>query len=86
MNKNVALKISINEQEKHINHMHVNRPPRKKHAYITCYECGRKDHIAFYCSYNTKHSFSKKIWVSKDSHILTNTQGPIKVWVPKSST
>ena len=50
LNENVSIKISINEQEKHTNHMHANRPPRKKHAHITCYECGRKGHIAFYCS------------------------------------
>ena len=86
LNENVALKISINKKEKHTNHMHANRPPRKKHAHITCYECGRKGHIAFDCSFNAKHSSFKRIWVHKDSHILTNTQGPIKVWVPKSST
>ena len=86
LNENTALKISINEQEKHTNHMHSNRPPRKKHAHITCYECGRKGHVAFYYSFNAKHSFFKKIWVPKASHVLTNTQGPIKVWVTKSST
>ena len=86
LNENAALKISINQKEKHTNHMHANRPPRKKHARITFYKWGRKSHIAFYCSYNAKHSSFKKIWVPKCSHILTNTQGLIKVWVPKSST
>ena len=86
MNENVALKISINKKEKHTNHMHANRPPRKKHAHVTCYEYDRKNHIAFYCYFNAKHYFFKKIWVPKGSHVLTNTQGPIKVWVPKSST
>ena len=47
LNENDALKLTINEKEKHTNHMHANRPPRKKHAHITCYECGRKSHIAF---------------------------------------
>ena len=61
LNENVAVKISINEKEKHTNHMYANRPPRKKHAHVTCYECGRKGHIAFYCSFNAKHSFFKKI-------------------------
>ena len=86
LNGNVVLKISINEKGKHTNHIHANRPPRKKHAHITCYECGRKGHIAFYCSFNVKSSSIKKIWIPKGSHVLTNTQGPIKVWVPKSST
>ena len=86
LNENAAIKISINEKEKHTNHMHANRPSRKKHVHITCYECGKKGHIAFYCSYNAKHSSLKKIWVPKGSHILTNTQGPIKVWVSKFST
>ena len=66
--------------------MHANRPFRKKHAHITCYECGRKGHIAFYCSYKEKHSPFKKIWVPKGSHFLINNQGLIKVWVPRSST
>ena len=73
LNENATLKISINKQEKHTNHMHANRPPRKKHTHINCYECGRKGHIAFYCSYNAKHSSFKKIWVPKGFHILTNT-------------
>ena len=86
LNENTALKISKNKSEKHVNHMHANRSLRKKHAHISCYECGRKGHIAFYCSFNAKHHFVKKIWVPKGSHILSNPQGPIKVWVPKSST
>ena len=86
LNENVALKLTINEKEKHTNHMHVNRLLRKKHAHITCYKCGRKGHIAFHYSLEDKCSSFKKIWILKDSHILTNTQRPIKVWVPKSST
>ena len=66
--------------------MHANRHSRKKHAHTTCYECGRKCYIAFYCSYKAKHSPFKKIWVPKGSHVLTNNQGPIKVWVPRSLT
>ena len=31
LNENVAFKISKNRSEKHINHKHANRPPRKKH-------------------------------------------------------
>ena len=61
LNENAILKDFINEKEKHTNHMHANRPPRKKHAYITCYECGRKGHITFYCFYNAKHYSFKKI-------------------------
>ena len=86
LNENAGLKVSMNEKEKHINHIHGNRHSRKKHGHTTCYECGKKGHIAFYCFYNAKHSSFKKIWVPKGSHILTNTQGPIKVWVTKSST
>ena len=86
LNENTALKISKNRSEKHVNHMHANIPLRKKHAHISCYECGRKGHIAYYCSFNAKHPSVKKIWVPKGSHILSNPQGPIKVWVPKSST
>ena len=63
LNENAVLKISKNRSEKHINHMHANRSPRKKHAHISCYECGRKGHIAFYFSFNVKHSSVKKIWV-----------------------
>ena len=86
LNENVALKVFMNEKEKHINHMHGNRHSRKKHTHTTCYECGRKGHIAFYCFFKKKHSPFKKIWVLKGSHVLTNNQGPIKVWVAKSST
>ena len=43
--------------------------------------------ISHYCSFNKKISSTiKKIWVSKGSHVLTNHQGLIKVWVPKFST
>ena len=86
LNENAALKISINEKEKHTNHLHVNKHFRNKYPHTTCYECGRKGHIAFYCSYKVKHSPFKKIWVPKSFHILTNNQGPIKVWVPRSLT
>ena len=86
LNENATLKLTIDEKRKHTYHKHANRPPRKKHAHITCYECGRKGHIAFYCSFKVKCSSFKKIWVPKGSHVLTNTQGPIKVWVPKPST
>ena len=60
LNEKVALKVSTNKKEKHTNHMHVNRHFRKKHAHTTCYECGRKYHIAFYCSNKEKHSPFKK--------------------------
>ena len=70
----------MNEKKKHINHMHGNRNSRKKHAHITCYKCGRKGHIVFYCSFKKKHSSFKKIWVPKGSHVLTNNQEPIKIW------
>ena len=86
LNENATLKVSMNEKMKHTDHMHNNKHSRKKHAHTTCYECGRKGHIAFYCSFKKNHSLFKKIWVSKGFHVLTNNQGSIKVWVPKSST
>ena len=86
LDENATLKLTINEKKKHTYYKHANRPPRKKHTHTTCYECGRKGHIAFYCSIKVKCSSFKKIWIPKSSLVLTNTQGPIKVWVPKSST
>ena len=73
-----AHRLELEEKEKHTNHKYANRSPRKKHAHITCYECGRKGHIALYYSYNAKHFSLKEIWVPKGSHILTNTQGPTR--------
>ena len=74
LDENAALKLTINEKKKHTYHKHANRPPRKKHAHITCYECGRKCHIAFHSSLKVKCSSFKKIWVLKGSHVLTNIQ------------
>ena len=90
MNENVELKLSIDKKLKHCNHDCLkddNRQCRKKHAYITCYNCGRKGHISHYYSFNRNISSTmKRIWVPKGSHVLTNHKGPIKAWVPKSST
>ena len=86
MNENTTLKLSINEKLKHDDHKHDNRHFRKKHAHTTCYSCGRKGHNAFYYSFKKNVSSFKKIWFSKGSHVLTNNQGPIKVWLPKTST
>ena len=61
LNENVALKISTSKKENHAYHMHANRQFRKKHAHTTCYECGKKGHIAFYYFYKEKHSPFKKI-------------------------
>ena len=61
LDENAALKLTINEKKKHTYHKHANRPPKKNHAHITCYECGRKYHIAFYCSLKVKCSSFKKI-------------------------
>ena len=60
LNENATLKVSINRKENHTNHMHDNRHSRKKHAHTTCYEYGRKGHIAFYYSYKNKHYLFKK--------------------------
>ena len=61
LNENDVLKVSMNEKEKHVNHIHRYRHSRKKHAHTTCYECGRKGHIAFYYSFKNKHYPFKKI-------------------------
>ena len=57
LNENVALKTSMNEKLKHDNHKHDNRHFSKKHVHTTCYSCGRKWHIAFYCSFLKKCFF-----------------------------
>ena len=55
MNENATLKLSIDKKLKHCNHdwlKHDNRQYKKKHAHITCYNYGRKEHISHYCSFN----------------------------------
>ena len=84
MNENSALKLSLRENLMHGSHEHFknkNKHHRKKNANITCYKCGRIEHISYFC-----HSIVKRIWVPKGFHLLTNHQGPIKVWIPKIST
>ena len=40
--------MTTDEKRKLTYHKHATRSPRKKHAYITCYECGRKSiHVIF---------------------------------------
>ena len=56
LNENATLKGPTSKKEKYTNYMHANRQFRKKHAHSTCYECGRKCHIAFYYFYKKKHS------------------------------
>ena len=85
LNENVALKLYMNEKLKHNSYKHDNKHFRKKHVYTTYYSYCKKGHIAFYYSFKKNVSSFKKVWVSKSSHVLTNHQGPIKVWVPKSS-
>ena len=60
LNENAALNVSINKKVKHTDYMHDNRHSRKKHTHTTCYECGRKGHIAFYCFYKKKILPSRK--------------------------
>ena len=47
LNENAALKLTINEKKRHTYHKHANRSPKKKHAYITCYECGKNATLLF---------------------------------------
>ena len=90
MNENAALKLSIDEKSKYCSHdysRNENRQYRKKHAHVTCYNCGRKGHKSYYWSFKKNESSTmKRIWIPKGSHVLTNHQGPIKVRAPKSST
>ena len=84
MNENSALKLSLREIPMHGSHgcfKNKNNHYRKKNENITCYNCGRIGHISYFC-----HSTVRSIWVPKGSHLLTNHQRPIKVWVPKTST
>ena len=77
MNENNALKLSLRENPMHGSHgcfKNKNNHYRKKNVNITCYNCGRIEHISYFC-----HSIVKRIWVPKGSHLLTNHQGPIKV-------
>ena len=53
---------------------------------ITCFYCGRKGHGTSACYFRRNCNNIKMIWVPKGSFIHTNTQGPNKVWVPKSQT
>ncbi|XVF37301.1 hypothetical protein REPUB_Repub19eG0134400 [Reevesia pubescens] len=48
-----------------------------------CYCCGKKGHISYDCHHNDNAPKTSMVWVPKGSHVLTNPQGPIKVWVPK---
>ena len=46
LNENATLKVFMNEKLKHDDHEHGNKHFRNKHVQTTCYECGRKGHIA----------------------------------------
>ena len=54
--------------------------------FITCFYCGRKGHGTSTCYFRKNCNNIKMIWVPKRSLVNTNTQGPNKVWVPKSQT
>ena len=54
--------------------------------FLTCFYCGRKGHDTSTCYFRKKCNNIKMIWVPKGSSVNTNTQGPDKVWVPKSQT
>ena len=84
MNENSALKLSLKEIPVHSSHIHSqgrNNYYKRRNANVSCYKCGRIGHISYFC-----YTTVKKVWVPKGSHLLTNHQGPIKVWVPKTST
>ena len=84
MNENVVFKLSINEKAKQCSNedsIHENRHYRKMHGSVTCFNCGKK---CQQMPWKMTHLI-KRIWVPKGFHVLTNPQGPIKVWVPKSS-
>ena len=84
MNENSALKLSINEKTMQCSNEHLKSENRLywKHDNVTCYKCGVKGHMLYkyyYIKYDS--SLFKKIGVPKGSHILSNHEGPIKVWV-----
>ena len=53
---------------------------------ITCFYCGRKGHGTSTCYFRKNCNNIKMIWFPKGYLVNTNTQGPNKVWVPKSQT
>ena len=52
--------------------------------FLICFYCGKKGHGASTCYFRKNSNNIKMIWVPKGSFIKTDTQGPKKVWVPKS--
>ena len=84
MNENFVLKFSINEKTMQCSNKYSKFENRqnRKHKNVACYKCGVKGHMPYKCYY-IKHDSSlfKKIWIPKDSHILSNHKGPIKVCV-----
>ncbi|XVF04301.1 hypothetical protein REPUB_Repub05bG0070600 [Reevesia pubescens] len=54
---------------------------RKFNGY--CYCCGKKGYLSYNYYHNDRVPKTSMVWVPKGSHVLTNPQGPIKVWVPK---
>ena len=86
MSENVALKLSMNDKLKHNDHKHDNRHFKKNMHILLAIVVVEKGHIIFYYSFKKNVYSIKKVWVPKGSHMLTNHQGPVKLWVPKSST
>ena len=60
---NAAFKLSTDEKAKHCSHecsRNENRQCRKNHVNVTCYNCGRKGHMFYYCSYMKNVSSTMK--------------------------
>ena len=88
LNENVVLKMSTDEKQKQcsIKSSRIDNRQNKKHKNVACYKYGVKGHMLYNYVY-IKHDSSlfKRIWVPKDSYVLSNHKGPIKVWIPISS-
>jgi cell division protein FtsB len=51
--------------------------------FVTCYYCGRKGHISQSCWYKRNEHKIKTMWVPRNhSKIMTNKEGPKRIWVP----
>jgi len=57
---------------------------RYSSPFLTCFYCGKKRHGTSTCYFKKNSNNIKMIRVPKGYFIKTHTQGPKKIWVPKS--
>ena len=84
-----ALKLSIDEKQSivlmFVQEMKIGNIERSMHM-LHAIIIEEKDTSYYYSFKKIVSSTMERIWIPKDSHVLTNHQRPIKVWQPKSST